>query len=82
MGLKRVVWVGIAALVLAQMYFVRELVAALILLGVVFTAFAALVIFLQGARWIYDRAIVGAEAIVRSDFSRKPFRRLRSLIAQ
>lgn len=82
MGLKRVAWVSVAALVLAQMYLVRELVAALILLGVVFTAFAALVIFLQGARWIYDRAVIGAETIVRSDFSRKPFRRLRSLIAQ
>ena len=75
-------WIGLAAVAAFQLYFVREMVAALILLGVVFAAFATLVVLLNFLQRLYDRAFSGAEVFVRSEASSRPFRRLRSVIAR
>lgn len=75
-------WISLAAVAAFQLYFVREMVAALILLGVVFAAFATLVLLLNLMHRAYERAFNGAEAFVRSEASNRPFRRLRSVIAR
>ena len=78
----RWIWLALAAAVLFQLYPVRELLAAFLLLSVVFAAFAALVLALNGVHWVYLRAFAGVESVARADFSRKPFRRLRSMTAR
>jgi len=81
-NLQRLAWVALAGVALYQVYFVRELLAALILLGVVFAAFATLVLLLNGLHWMFGRAFAGVEALAGENFSKKPFHRLRSMTAR
>jgi len=79
---QRLAGMALFGALLFQLYFVRELLATFLLLSVVFAAFATLVLLLNGLHWIYARAYAGAEALLRGDLSRKPFRRLRSMTAR
>ena len=49
---RKWLWIGLAAFVAAQVYFVQELVAALLLFSVVFAIVGAAVLFL----YLFDRA--------------------------
>ena len=80
--LQKWFWMGLAAFVAFQLYFVRELVAALILLAVVFASFAGLVLFLNALHRLYERAFLRANVLLHADVSNRPFRRLRSVIAR
>jgi predicted lysophospholipase L1 biosynthesis ABC-type transport system permease subunit len=85
---RKWLWIGLAALVALQIYFVQEMLAALILFTGVFIACAliALVFYLidRASRWGLGlaesqakRALVAAE-----ELSKKPLRRPRSEPAQ
>ena len=74
---KLVVFLSAAVLAL-QLYFVRELLAALILITVVFGAFALVVAALNLAQHLYNRGYVRAESMLRGRLSNTPPRRLRS----
>ncbi len=80
--LQRAAWFSLAGIAFFQLYVVRELLAVLLLLSVVFAAFAAVVFALNGLHAAYQFVFVKAEVLFREDFSRKPFRRLRSLTAR
>ena len=92
---RKWMWVFLAALVALQLYFVRELLAALFLfiLGFALLAGLALVFFLvDQARqfslaWVEPRTHVVAALtrrglVLLEDLSKKPFRRPRSEPAQ
>lgn len=79
---QKFVFGAVAATVALQSYIVRELLATLILVAVVFSAFPALVLTLKMLHWVYARTFAGAAAWARSDFNNRPFRRLRSLTAR
>jgi hypothetical protein len=89
---RKWIWVGVASFVALQVYFVRELLAALILFTGVFVivAIIALVIYLvdQGSQWSLvwagERArpamgMVRRGWLFAGELSKKPFRRLRSV---
>ncbi|GEM_PF-5641469 len=78
---KLVVFLSAAVLAL-QLFFVRELLAAVILMAAVLGAFAVVVLLLNLARLVYDRAYVRAEALLRGRLSSTPPRRLRSQTAR
>jgi hypothetical protein len=91
---KRIIW-AIAILFVLQLYFVRELIAAELIFGALFTALFVLVTvcYLIGALWekgltwadLGVRAVVGLTRrsyITIEEFSKKPFRHLRSESAQ
>ena len=77
---RKLLWVAAGVFVALQVYFVQELLAALILFSVVFVAFAALVGVLRLMSYVGERGMVRAESFVRREF-RKPFRRPRSATA-
>lgn len=72
----------LGGLVFFQLYVVRELLAVLLLLAVVFAAFTLLVIVLNGLHAAYQFVFARLENYFREDLSKKPFRRLRSLTAR
>ena len=85
---RKWLWIGLAAFVALQIYFVQEMLAALVLFTGVFVVLAlvALVFYLidQASRWGLGhaesqakRALVAAE-----ELSKKPLRRPRSEPAQ
>lgn len=84
-------WVGLSAFVAFQVYFVRELLAALLLFTVAFLVFAviALVLYLldQGSRWGFDRvsalaqsslALAGHTWVRLEDLTKRQIHRIRS----
>ena len=86
---RKWMWGFLAALVALQIYFVRELLAALILFSLLFALVAVLagISFLvrqtaQRQAWaeasVRARARVGRALTVLGELSRKPFRRPRS----
>jgi hypothetical protein len=90
-------WLGwvVAAVLAAQIYFVREMVAAEVLFAVVFIALAAAFAVFYGLSAFGIRAVSVAESLVTAsapvirrgfrqvgEFSRRPFRRLRSASAR
>ena len=88
-------WVGLVALVALQLYFVQEMLAALMLFTAVFAIFAiaALVLYLVdragqwGLGWAGQHAHPAAQLARRGwaaaeDFSKKPFHRPRSETAR
>jgi len=92
---RRWFWAGLAAFVALQIYFVQEMVAALILFTGVFVLIAliALVLYVvdQGAKWSIEWASEHATPAVQllrrgwtlaEELSKKPFRRPRSETAQ
>ena len=92
---RKWMWVGLAAFVALQVYFVQEMLAALVLFTGVFVIFAiiALVLYLvdQAGKWSIGWAgarVSPAMQIARrgwtlaEDLSKKPFRRPRSETAQ
>jgi len=80
--LQRAGWFALAGVVLFQLYVVREWLAVLILLTVVYAAFATLVLLLNGLHSAYQFVFAKVDGFFRDDFSRKPFRRLRSVLAR
>lgn len=85
---RKWLWVGLGALVAIQLYFVQELLAALILFTGIFLVGAtiALVLYLidRAGRWsagIAEQQAKRAVAVVE-DFSKKQLRRPRSEPAQ
>lgn len=85
---RRWMWVGLAAFVAVQIYFVQEMLAALILFTGVFVIFAlvALVLYLVdragqwGLGWAGNQARRGMA--LAEDLSKKQLRRPRSETAQ
>jgi hypothetical protein len=77
------VFLAVAAVAAAlQIYFVRELLATLILIAVVFSAFALLILLLKAIYWMYAKSFAWLEARARTEIRNRPFRRLRSLTAR
>ena len=92
---RKWMWVGLAGFVALQIYFVQEMVAALMLFTGIFVIFAmlALVIYLVewagqwSIEWAGQRARPAMQLARRGwtlaeDLSKKPFRRPRSETAQ
>jgi uncharacterized membrane protein len=92
---RKWMWVGLAAFVALQIYFVQEMLAALILFTAIFLIFAivALVIYLVewagqwSIGWAGERARPAMQLVRRGwalaeDVSKKQFRRPRSETAQ
>jgi cytosine/uracil/thiamine/allantoin permease len=92
---RKWMWVGLVAFVALQVYFVQEMLAALMLFTGVFVIFAliALVLYLVdragqwGLGWAGQRARPALQLARRGwaaaeDLSKKPFRRPRSETAQ
>ena len=92
---RKWMWAGLAALVALQMYFVQEMLAALMLFAGVFVivALIALVIYLVDRAgqwsigWAGERARPAIQLarrgwILAEELSKKPFRRPRSETAQ
>ena len=90
-GLRKWMWVFLAALIAFQFYFVRELLSALLLFGIGFAAVFALIaaVYLLHRGWETTLAGIGRGArpvlglarrglVFAEEFSRKPFRRPRS----
>jgi hypothetical protein len=90
-------WLGwvVAAALAAQIYFVREMVAAVALFAIVFVALAVAFAVFYGLSAFGIRAVSVAEALVTAsapairrgfrqmeEFSRRPFRRPRSAPAR
>jgi hypothetical protein len=77
-------WMLLAALVAVQMYFVRELLAALLLFTVGFAVLGALVLAVYGLRKAGGRSLAGTRRVrvavlaLAEDLSRKLHRRPRS----
>ncbi len=81
-ALRRALWITLGGIVFFQMYFVRELFAVFLMISVVFAAFAILVAVLNGMHAAFQFVFARAENFASDSFSRKPFRRLRSLTAR
>ena len=85
---RKWLWIGLAAFVALQIYFVRELLAALILFTGVFIvcAFVALVFYLvdRVSRWGLGHAEIQAKRalVAAEEISKKQLRRPRSEPAQ
>ncbi len=92
---RKWMWVGLAAFVALQIYFVQEMLAALILFtgGFVILAIVALVIYLVDRAGQWSIGWAGEQArpamqlarrglTLAEDLSKKPFRRPRSETAQ
>ena len=92
---RKWMWVGLAAFVALQIYFVREMLAALVLFTGVFVIFAIIALFLylvdQAGQWSIGWAgarVTPAMHLARrgwtlaEELSKKPFRRPRSETAQ
>lgn len=85
---RKWLWIGLAAFVALQIYFVRELLAALILFTGVFIvcALVALVFYLvdRASRWGLGQAEIQAKRalVAAEEISKKQLRRPRSEPAQ
>jgi len=93
--LKRAIWWTIGVLLVLQLYFVRELIAAELIFGIGFAILFSIVVMVYAVGRIGERGLSWAESRARvlapparrwmsviEEISRKPFRHPRSESAQ
>ncbi len=79
---QKIAWLVVIALIALQTYVVRELLAVLAMVSLVFAGFAILITALKSMQWAFERLSLRAEVFAHREFSGRPFRRLRSLTAR